>query len=177
MKPTSSDTRFTYPLVTIDFEASALTLQSYPIEVGIAIAHTPTGAIEVWSSLINPDASWALAEHWDPDAEKIHGISRRELRNGMPAMAVMTNLNDLAPDGVWAWCDGGHYDAHWLAVLGAAAERSVTFKLSDLGPVIRADSDRYPQFVSVMSRTKPPHRAGQDAKRLCSALRETYLGL
>ena len=174
MKPAQSETPFTYPLVTIDFEASALTLQSYPIEVGIAIAHSLTGAIDVWSSLIEPDASWALAEQWDPDAEKIHGISRRELREGMSAMAVMTILNDLAPDGAQAWCDGGHYDAHWLAVLEAAAERSATFKLSDLGPVIRADPDRYPQFISVMSRSKPPHRAGPDAKRLCSALRETY---
>ena len=174
MKPAQSGCPFTYPLVTIDFEASALTLQSYPIEVGIAIARNSTSEIEVWSSLILPDPSWALAEQWDPDAEKIHGISRRELRDGMPAMAVITTLNDLAHGRVLAWCDGGHYDAHWLAVLRAAAERSATFKLSDLGPVIRADPDRYPQFVSVMSRTKPPHRAGPDAKRLCSALRETY---
>ena len=172
-----SDNPFAYPLATIDFEASALTLSSYPIDVGIAIAHSPTGAIDVWSSLIEPDASWALAEQWDPDAEKIHGISRWELRDGMSAMAIMAILNDLAPEGVRAWCDGGHYDAHWLAVLRAAAERSATLKLSHLAPVIRPDFDRYPHFVSVMSRTKPPHRAGPDAKRLCSALRETYLGL
>ena len=177
MKSAQSECPFTYPLITIDFEASALTLQSYPIEVGIAIARNSTSEIEVWSSLIEPDTSWALAEQWDPDAEKIHGISRRELRDGMPAMAVITTLNDLVPDGVRAWCDGGHYDAHWLAVLEAAPERSATFKLIDLGPVIRADPDRYRQLVSVLSRTKPPHRAGPDGKRLCSALRETYLWL
>ncbi len=92
----------------------------------------------------------------------------------MCAADVMATVDDLIPAGVQVWCDGGRYDAHWLAVLEAAAERSATLKLSDLGPVISADPDLYRQFVSVMSRTKPPHRAGPDAKRLCSALRETY---
>lgn len=83
--PTSNLSAFRFPLVVMDFEASALTLDSYPIEVGVAIATTPSSSIETWSSLIAPAPDWDLASHWDPDAERIHGISRWDLgreRNG-----------------------------------------------------------------------------------------------
>lgn len=43
------------PLVVIDFEATALTLESYPIEVGIArIEDEDCCPIVSWSSLIAP---------------------------------------------------------------------------------------------------------------------------
>lgn len=89
MKPHAPGGPFSYPLVTIDFEASALTLQSFPIEVGIAIARSPTGEIETWSSLIRLEEDWAASDQWDPNSERIHGISRRSLRDAMPAVAVL----------------------------------------------------------------------------------------
>ena len=62
MKPQPAGHPFTYPLVTIDFEASALTLQSFPIEVGIAIARGSSSEMEIWSSLIRPEVDWTASD-------------------------------------------------------------------------------------------------------------------
>lgn len=109
-----------FPIAVIDFEATALTLTSHPIEVGLAIARGSDIAIEVWSALIQPPPQWNISAEWDPDAEKLHVISRRELQSGIPPRQAMTALNRLAVGLDVIWCDGGHYDAYWLNLLAAA---------------------------------------------------------
>ena len=84
--------------MVIDFEATALTLESYPIEVGVARAMTPEGPVSTWSALISPDPSWNVPAQWDPDAERVHGISRWDLRSGTGARDVMTALNAWVGD-------------------------------------------------------------------------------
>ena len=111
MTPRQTDVRLNFPLVTIDFEASALSLQSFPIEVGIAVAASPTSEIETWSSLIRLEVDWAASDEWDPDAERVHGISQWSLRHAMPAPEVLTRLAALVPPGSPVWFVGGAYDA------------------------------------------------------------------
>ena len=173
--PGSPTDWITFPIVVLDFEASALTMESFQIEVGLAIARSPTHPIETWSSLIQPAGHWDFAAQWDPDAERLHGISRRQLRDGMPCVAVMAKVNALVPANITVWCDGGSYDAQWLAELEAAAGQSADFTLADLGAVIRASGPAHARFLEIMRRTKPPHRAGPDAARLCAALQELAL--
>jgi len=164
-----------FPLVVMDFEASALTLDSYLIEVGVAIAASPSSSIATWSSLIAPDPDWDLTSQWDPDAERMHGISRWDLRQGKTARDVMLALNRLVATNAQVWCDGGHYDAHWLQTLARAAECQLHFALCDIGAAIRADRLRG-RYLEALNRSVAPHRAGPDAERICAALIKLIAG-
>lgn len=159
-----------FPLVVIDFEATALTLESYPIEVGIARIENEDCPIVSWSSLIAPAPSWDLKSQWDPDAQRVHGITRWQLRDGADPAHVMRELNRRARNGGTVWCDGGHYDAYWLQTLAAAAGVEPEFELGDIDQLLV----QYPEAKSAYDRalqgSMPPHRAGADAHRLCSAL-------
>ena len=120
-RPQFSRQGLAFPLVVIDFEATALSLQSYPIEVGVARAVDARSPFDTWSTLIIPDASWDLSSQWDPDAQAIHGIAKRDLRDGLSARGAMLALNAWLGDAGCVWCDGGQYDLHWLNALSAAA--------------------------------------------------------
>ncbi len=159
-----------FPLVVIDFEATALTLTGYPIEVGIAKAASPGAEIEVWSSIIAPEPHWDIDRQWDPDAERIHGITRWQLRNASPARDVMEKLNDLGGPVGQVWCDGGHYDAFWLSVLAEAANIKPQFELCDLAAALNLKPETRKRYKNFIRGSAPPHRAGSDAKRICSAL-------
>lgn len=160
---------FAFPYIVIDFEATALTLTSYPIEVGIAKAADPTSEIEVWSSLIAPAPYWNLAQEWDPDAERVHGISRWDLRSGSSAADVMCQLNELVGAGT-VWCDGGHYDFAWLNRLADAAGIEPTFALDDIDALVGSALKFKERFHDILRRSRAPHRAGPDAERICAAL-------
>jgi hypothetical protein len=161
---------FKFPIVVIDFEATALTSQSYPVEVGVAIIAEPGAQIETWSTLIKPDPNWDIEAQWDPDAERVHGISRWALREGKESRAAMAGLNACIPADATAWCDGGHYDVHWLEILAGAAGVVPTFKLHDLGAALRQDDAVYERYLVLSSKRARPHRAGPDAAEICAAL-------
>lgn len=167
--PSSHDLAF--PLIVIDFEATALTLESYPIEVGVAVAAGPFTPITTWSTLIAPQNAWDMTAQWDPDAQRVHGISRRDLRQGMSAREAMIALNDaVGPSD--AWCDGGHYDAYWLETLANAAGVRPSFKLCDIGTLLAANPRSASRYREVLARQATPHRAGPDAALICAALAE-----
>lgn len=161
------------PLAVIDFEASALDPSSHPIEVGIAIAPDRRAAITSWSTLIRPAAQWLETCGWDPDAQRIHGIRQRDLRDAPTSREVAQLLNDrLGPLGQ-AFCDGGHYDALWLRVLFEAAGIDPAFTLRDIGHLFTLDPQAGRRYREIIARDKPPHRAGPDARRIAAALVET----
>lgn len=97
----------------LDFEASSLGRQGYPIEVAWVFA---SGEEE--SYLIRPAASWT---DWDAKAGRIHGISREQLRTeGAPIedvaqrmVSVLTGRNLYATAPSW--------DGKWLSKLLRAA--------------------------------------------------------
>lgn len=161
---------FKWPLIVIDFEASALATDAYPIEVGIAIADTPTSDPVVWSTLVSPAPSWKIDQQWDPDAERIHGITRWELRDGLTARKAMDELNQRIPNGVKVWCDGGHYDKAWLEALSQAADLAPSFELRDLSTDWRCAAQLRECFMQLLASTRAPHRADQDAARVLKAL-------
>jgi len=47
-----------WPIVTLDFEASSLTDRSYPIEVGVSRWSRPDMPIMWWSTIILPHPDW-----------------------------------------------------------------------------------------------------------------------
>lgn len=105
-----SDNEFEYQPVLMDFEASGLSKDSYPIEV--AWSNTD-GSIE--SYLIRPEPTWT---HWDEHAEhEIHGISRDELmEKGLPVEWVIGRMRGKLKDQ-YVYVDGGDFDAVWCEKL------------------------------------------------------------
>ncbi|QRM30596.1 transcriptional regulator [Microvirga sp. VF16] len=96
-------------IVFLDFEASSLGKQGYPIEVAWVFA---SGEEE--SYLIRPAASWT---DWDVKAGRIHGISREQLR------AKGTSLEDVAQrmvsvlTGRTLYATAPSWDGKWLSKL------------------------------------------------------------
>jgi hypothetical protein len=96
-------------LVFLDFEASSLAKDSYPIEVGW-IFEDGTAA----SFLIKPAPDWT---DWSSESEEIHGISRSMLENeGMSVEAVANEmLSSLAGHELYA--SAPSWDGKWMSVL------------------------------------------------------------
>ncbi|TVR09782.1 MAG: hypothetical protein EA401_12635 [Planctomycetota bacterium] len=110
----------------IDFEASSLSRQSFPIAVAW---NKPCG--EIRRFLISPQdvPEWV---DWDPASEAIHGLDRERLvANGWAPDYVCEEIcHDLAEQVVWA--DAPQYDGMWLQALFSAAEQSPPFSLSHI---------------------------------------------
>jgi hypothetical protein len=159
-----------FPLIIIDFEASSLNMESYPIEVGMAVAMNLSGSVGVWSSLIIPDPEWVQGGDWEPASQQIHGIARESLAGGSHPVEIAETLNRVIEPHGQAWCDGGRYDGHWLKTLFLAAPVKPTFDLWDISGLFALDRQLGDRFGHVMSQSSPPHRAGDDALRICTAL-------
>ena len=84
-----------FPLILLDFEASSLSDDSYPIEVGVAVALNLDEPIRVWSSLIRPVREWTIRHDWDPAAERVHHIPAALLATGQMSSEVAKALLSL----------------------------------------------------------------------------------
>lgn len=95
----------------VDFEASGIASDSYPVE--IAIVH-PTGE---YQALIKPVRHW---EHWSYDAQDMHGITREQLLGeGKPAATVAQELNALFAGHCLV--SDAKEDSYWVEALYDAA--------------------------------------------------------
>lgn len=113
----------------MDFEASGLGAQGYPIQVAWSAAD---GAVdECW--LIAPSAAygWALDEGWDAAAERVHGIAFASLHeHGKEARWIAARMNDQLA-GQTVYVDGGACDLLWCRQLFAAADMAMQFAVGD----------------------------------------------
>jgi hypothetical protein len=101
--------------VFLDFEASSLGKQSYPIEVGWVFEDGREG-----DCLIRPAPGWT---EWDPEAEAMHGISRETLlAQGTPHDVVCERLVQLFEGNV-VYASSPPWDGKWLSMLLRAAGR------------------------------------------------------
>ncbi len=67
------------PFAVLDFEASSLDDDSFPIEVGLAVVDPSTASVAVWSTLIKPAAQWAERGRWSRASEISHRFAPRIL--------------------------------------------------------------------------------------------------
>lgn len=114
----------------IDFEASSLNPNSYPIEVAWSLED---GSIE--SHLINPYAidSW---RDWDRRAQAIHGLSRDTLATeGKHPKWVTQRMNEVLADKVLL-TNAYEYDLDWCETLFKAADEYMHFTLGDAWHVV-----------------------------------------
>ncbi len=116
-------------ITIIDIEASGLHADSYPIEVGVALASG-----ERHSMLICPEESWT---HWDSSAESLHGIARDTLLEyGKPAAEIAERLNTLL-EAQQTYSDAWVVDKPWMVKLFEAAQLPMSFQLSTIEQVLR----------------------------------------
>lgn len=110
--------------ITLDIEASSLSPDSYPIQVGYTIKNG--NSLQVKEQLIKPLAEWT---DWDEEAELyVHNISRIDIENGLDIHCVCKQLNkDLCGETVIV--DSLNYDEFWLGKLFDAANMKIEFSL------------------------------------------------
>lgn len=149
----------------LDFEASSLSQNSWPIEIGVA--RIVNGVAKSESLLISPHESWSPQE-WHAASEKIHGISRKKLvEKGTSAVEAVEWFAKRA--GGIAVSDAPEFDTRWLDKLFRAANRSVPVQFLDLDSFIAVTvngDDEVDQIYASLDKEPVPHRAGQDAERL-----------
>ncbi|QFG33724.1 hypothetical protein F6476_33290 [Pseudomonas umsongensis] len=144
------------PSFFIDFEASGIAPDSYPIEVAVVSSDTS------FRSLIKPARYWT---HWSFDAQDMHGLSQDHLlERDDPADVVARHINQLFSGQVL--CSDSLQDGFWLDVLYEAADLMPTFQLKPLEVLVgrEAASDIY----RLLPTTKH-HRALHDATVLMNA--------
>lgn len=154
-----------WPLLSIDFEASALGRGSYPVEIGMALWRGPAAAVEVWSSLVSPTEDWMRKGLRMDTSDAIHGIDRKLILAAPNAASALSRANAFAGVGAIAFCDGGGHDAYWLTRLQEAAGFAATFEMGRMamlrGTLSEGQRDRFDGF---RPDQEVAHRAGPDAR-------------
>lgn len=155
----------------LDFEASSLSDDSYPIEVGWVFEDGKAA-----SYLIKPAPDWT---DWSTESEQIHGLSRFVLENeGIAVEAVAKEmLQSLAGHDLFA--SAPSWDGKWLSVLlRRAGHPRHALRLQDSEEAFAraarevlgafADESLISGVVAKSMRAKessrPSHRALADAK-------------
>ncbi len=159
------------PLYFIDFEASSLSFDSYPIEVAWGSTTAP-----IESFLINPTEIDAWSD-WSEESEAVHNISYETLLlEGQSPKLVCDKLTQ-ALDSVQVYSDAPSFDMDWLRKLYDAADATLPdIKIQDLDELLIAEMSSDDQTVFGLSerldefktdaRNKVPgqHRAAWDVE-------------
>ncbi|MGF1726140.1 hypothetical protein [Photobacterium nomapromontoriensis] len=153
---------------TLDFEASGLSEQSYPIEVGYSL---PDGTGN--SLYINPLTASDVWQHWDEYAEQeIHQISRHKLQcDGVPVVEVCQHLNEVLGKYEQVFCDS-QWDLFWLGRLYHAAHMRPSFTLTEVGMWLKQENGiERAHFQQTLAELGPvKHRAESDARTIRMAI-------
>ena len=110
------------PTHFIDLDASGITPDSYPIEVGVGF---PGGE---YQALIQPASYW---ENWSCDAQDMQQLTREKLMSeGQLPLLVAQEMNHLFDGKIL--CSDNSADCFWLDVLCEAAGIEPTFSAHPL---------------------------------------------
>lgn len=156
-------------IVFADIEASSL-INGYPIEIGWAWRNS--GRVECASILIAPPERWRRDLVWDPGAETVHGLSRKDICKLGDAPRHACGTLNMALDGRDLVFDTGRtgVDATWLKMLYAEAAMDPSFGILSVSSEElvrnRAALIGIPDSVyAAIQALAPqiPHRAAADA--------------
>lgn len=137
----------------IDFEASGIHPDSYPIEIGIC------GPGFEFEALIKPVYYWT---HWSHDAEDMHGISRVMIESdGIEPPRICQALNERF-EGQVLWSDS-NFDALWMNILFEAAGMQELFEVKNI--MGQVDILKLPDYRS-SGQDSLDHRALPDARAI-----------
>jgi len=146
----------------IDFEASGIHPDSYPIELGMM--NYTTG--ETYEFLIRPKEVWT---YWDANAEMLHGISQERLmQEGLPIREVAQQVS-LILNGAPAYSDASDYDGFWMELLFDDELYLPVPEVISVFYLVPPDSAE--TLYRALRNTSRPHRALADVKVIASVLR------
>lgn len=155
----------------LDFEACALGVNSWPIEIGVSYI-AEDGEIKTWSSLIMRHATW-LPEFWSEHSEAVHNIPFMHLDAAPPAEDVWSAAQDVI-GGRKLVSDYPKFDGYWLhRLIVAAGADPEAVELHDFHETAGNElfSDLYIDRVyEYLTLHRAPHRAGPDSRRLAEAV-------
>lgn len=153
----------------LDFEASGLADDSFPIEVGWCFFGGRSG-----SFLIRPSSEWN-DDQWDPLAEEVHHITREMLeRDGRPARDVAEFLNKLFRTTDLVLSDAHLQDSFWLRRLFDQSPEEPNFELGDETTYRRRLFGA--ESLGLGQGDVREHRAEADARALAAAWQEAIEG-
>ena len=99
--------------VILDFEASSLSLKSWPIEIGLSWIEG--GAVQTWSSLIRPAATWDL-DDWSSQSAAVHRIAFSNLAAAASVQDVAQVFLEILA-GRQLVSDAPEFETRWLTRL------------------------------------------------------------
>ena len=153
-------------IITLDIEASGLSVDSYPIEIGVVLTDNSS-----WCHLIKPAENW---HHWSQEAQELHKITRDNLiKHGKDIRAIAESLNDLLKDKI-VYSDCWVLDDKWLRKLYAEARLTPSFRLRDIMHILKEDDfiDWEATKLTIAKELNiERHRATNDAR----ILQESFL--
>lgn len=140
----------------IDVEASGLSDESYPIQIGWQHRGDFSRFHEV---LIRPHPDWV---YWDEDAEnRVHHISRQSLLSGIDIEDACRLLNDtFRRTPVYSDCNSA--DGFWIDRLFTTAHIKQEFEIKSIYDLIPKDKMR--AFKKRLMAREKPHTALADAR-------------
>ncbi|GGE29115.1 hypothetical protein GCM10011360_16550 [Primorskyibacter flagellatus] len=155
-------------VVFLDFEASSLAPDGWPIEIGLTWIDE-LDELVTWSSLIRPHPNWSSAA-WCADAEAIHQLSQADLLSARPAEDVAAEANAMIADRLMI-SDGRTADARWLDQLLATVEQTRASPILDYDAtaIRHFNADALDALYTSLTRRRAPRRAGPDSRRLARA--------
>lgn len=164
-------------ILILDVEASGLTNESYPIEIGICEPNK-----DPLSWLLQPLPHWSF---WDSYAEEhIHHISRNQLfEKGKNAKSVANQLNSLF-HGKILFADSEDMDLFWINRLYSDCGVNRDFDIQFLGTLFNSDQlenlynyqEEYRIAKELSGEDFNHHRAGDDAKMILWAVKKLQEG-
>ncbi|MBI6707253.1 hypothetical protein YA0599_03365 [Pseudomonas syringae] len=145
------------PTYFIDFEASGIAPDSYPIEVAVVYQGGE------YQSLIQPARYW---DHWSHDAQDMHQLTREQLiLEGTPPLAVAQEMNRLFDGKIL--CSDNPADCFWLDVLYEAAGIDPTFEVKPIEAFVGREAA---SEILKLLPVRKGHRALQDVQALRTAV-------
>ena len=162
--------------VPVFYDCEASCLGGLPIEIGWAFVDTATGEVQSESHLVKPPTTWDMRSVWDPDAQKLHRISREQLvAQGRPPFEIARRMNQVLA-GRELFSDAPGDDERWLGIIFDEAGLEPTFTvrrthaevlIAQLVVRLGWDSIRYQAAKIDADRVSPrTHRAEADARHL-----------
>lgn len=154
-------------LIFVDFEASSLEPESWPVEIGLSWIEDQT--VKSWSSLIRPDPAWSM-EAWSDVSAEIHGIPLEDLHVAPSARDVAKEFIVLK-SGKILLSDAPEFESRWATRLVHVVMDcpEVQFYHFDNAAAHFFDGYALDCLYERLERLHAPHRAGDDAERLAKA--------
>lgn len=154
--------------VFLDFEASGLGPQSWPIELGVSWI-TSDLKVETYANLIKPAFDWG-DDGWDDVSADIHGIPRSDLDAAPSADVVARDFLTVLGDRI-ALSDAPGFERFWLETLLEAAMLENTVDIRDFNS---AASQTFSSAVCARMKTHmrsrdDRHRAKADSASMAQA--------